>query len=260
MEDLKPWALLRRATALLIGVAIIIYGLLHFGALRWAFVTLKDLLVSFDFGDSAAENLAAGLIDSAIDIVCITGLIAIANVVLHSFRIRSRRALIANQVYLDYEKIVETLQGLSGIKPSAKHKNDFLAFLLSKLRRKFDNLQSNAVLMPEVSSVATMRVFEEAMEAAEYFYNFAQKVENWNDRKDGSIRPGAPVSFYVGKEGDDDGYNPFLDLHGKLLSFLKTSNAPADVVTKMKGSVGKSMTDMSKSARTFIVVKTDASK
>jgi hypothetical protein len=235
-----------------------VYGLLHFGALRWAFVTLKDLLVSFDFDDSAAENLAAGLIDSAIDIVCITGLIAIANVVLHSFRMRSRRALIANLIYFDYEMIVETLNRLSRIEPSARNREDFLAFLLSQLHRKFDNLQSNVVLMPEVFPVATMRTFEDAMEAAEHFYRFVLKVENWNDRKDGSIPQDEQEPFYIGRRKQINEYNPFLVLHDKLLSVLKASNASAEVLGKMNGEVAASMKRLADSATEFIVVKNDA--
>lgn len=259
MTDKGPWRVFWESAAIVVVVLGISAAVLHFAPVASAFGSIEHYLEGRGFEKGAAENFAAGLIQTLIELLFLTGAFALISLVARAFQQRTVRVRAARQVFNAYKRFIEKLAYLHRQGSKTTQTSTFFDFQIAQLSRALDALQVRPLDFGGALPHKASEAFDDALNDLDNFYLFADRLTSWVSAPTAAA---ATRPFFVLPATRDSpappGEDSFVKLHDHMLRFFTKLPTPGALKKQLRGDLQNQMKTMGASYP-FITVERRAS-
>jgi hypothetical protein len=256
MTERGPWRALGDALVIVAVVILVGFVLVQWGPVGPMVAAIQGYLESRDLSPGAAENLAAGVVQTLVELILLTGAFALVGIVSQTAQRHRAQVQAARQIFGAYAALVKRLEALHNTgRERAVPTGSFLSFQIAQLGRALEALQARPLYFPGALPQEAADAFNEALDRLEPFYQFSDSLVAWA----GASNKSDPTKdFYVRPAKKEapapPGADAFTVLHDQMMRFLRLMATPNLIKKAMKESLRPKMVRMG-AAHPFVMVK-----
>jgi hypothetical protein len=253
MGGIRPWWRVAFAIAIGIAAATLIVAAFRFGQITAAFNWLKAVFVSQGLNDGDAGNLAAGTLQSVVEVVILVGLFTVlfgfVNRGFRTYAVRGQAVTTALRLYETFVVALLAVRQVERGKGRAKF-NSFLSKRILRLKRATEELSELPTHLD--SSLLQTRAFaDDLRQCLEPFYDFVEGLTEWRTHRLAELRR----DFSIGSRSQGETGTALLKLDSLMMDFFRRNHLQGKAPVRLKEELSTQMAELAKIANRFITAE-----
>lgn len=253
MASIGPWRRVGIAIMVLAILAALAFIAFREGGYVAALRSLETFFQQQGMSPEESQNVSAGVLQSALDVLFLTGVLSMIGYVQQGFRRRTETRLAAQTIFGAYKDFVSLLVALratqekQGTQPLEIEQ---VSSRIVRLETAMANLRSMPLhfiaVMPEAANVA----ITEAIGQLGPFHAFTQAV-----RQPASSAASSRVrTVYIGSAAVAKSRATITELHATMRTFFRALGVDGAIRRQMDGKLSEQMAACAEVANTFITI------
>lgn len=256
MEERGPWGRVLIAGSVAAIIAALAVAAFQLGQFAVAFELFRSYFVGQGISPDDAGDVASGALQTLVDLVFLTGVLAMFGFVDRGFKKHARRRQAARSVlnaYVSFVRALVSVRNAQGEKTGVVYTQLFAA-RLARLRRSMDELSTRPFFFADVFPEPANDAIESMREKLSYFYAVIDYLGGWAAAE--SADPKRQFfTVFIRYSNPQKATDFVVSFHSDMLAFFKALHPAQSIQRKLRGELAGSMNAMAAIASRFVTVE-----